>query len=88
VLRNIALDVKNRVGENALVALGGHSDDKAMVLIACGSGAIQEGVRAGEMAKLAAQELGGGGGGKPDLAQAGGSDARLIDRALQVVRER
>ena len=88
VLRSIALDVKNRVGDNSVVALGGQSDAKAMILIACGSAAIEAGVRAGDLAKLAAQELGGGGGGKPDLAQAGGSDARLIDRALQVVRER
>jgi alanyl-tRNA synthetase len=87
-LRSIALDVKNRVGEAAVVVLGGHSDSKAMILIACGSAAIEAGTRAGDLAKLAAQELGGGGGGKPDLAQAGGSDARLIDRALQVVRER
>jgi alanyl-tRNA synthetase len=88
VLRNIALDVKNRVGEGAVVALGGHADGKAMVVIACGAEAIAAGARAGDLAKLAAQELGGGGGGKPDLAQAGGSDVRLIDRALQVVRER
>jgi alanyl-tRNA synthetase len=44
-------------------------------------------VHAGELAKLAAGILGGGGGGRPDFAQAGGKDASKIAEALEAVRE-
>ena len=44
------------------------------------------GANAGALAKTAAGVLGGGGGGKPDLAQGGGSDASAIPAALAAVR--
>ena len=41
-------------------------------------------IKAGDLIKAIAAETGGGGGGRPDLAQAGGKDASKIDRALEV----
>ncbi len=48
---------------------------------------VQRGVRAGELVKLAAAEVGGGGGGRDTLARAGGRDPGKLPDALAVARE-
>ena len=53
------------------------------MMIASGPSAQQQGVRAGELAKIAATVLGGGGGGKADFAQGGGSDSSKLAQAIQ-----
>jgi alanyl-tRNA synthetase len=45
---------------------------------------VARGLHAGELVKLAAEKVGGSGGGRPDMAQAGGSDASKVDEALAV----
>jgi alanyl-tRNA synthetase len=65
------------------VILGAVIADKPLVMIASGASAQQHGVRAGELAKIAAQILGGGGGGKADFAQGGGADASKLSQAIQ-----
>ncbi|MCL2594957.1 MAG: alanine--tRNA ligase, partial [Promicromonosporaceae bacterium] len=74
-LRALALDVRGRLGDAApaVVAIGGVIGDKAQVVIATNAPAREAGLRAGDFAKAAAQAMGGGGGGKPDLAQGGGT---------------
>jgi alanyl-tRNA synthetase len=47
---------------------------------------IQKGYSAGDIVKKVAQVTGGGGGGKPGMAQAGGKDKAKVDEALQLVR--
>jgi alanyl-tRNA synthetase len=51
-------------------------------MVASGSLAQQQGVRAGDLAKLAAAVLGGGGGGKADFAQGGGTDVSKLSQAI------
>ena len=46
---------------------------------------VKRGIRAGDLVKFVAQQVGGGGGGKPTLAQAGGRDASKLDKALASV---
>ncbi|MDN6748111.1 MAG: DHHA1 domain-containing protein, partial [Brevibacterium sp.] len=46
----------------------------------------EEGHQAGKLVSLACGELGGGGGGKPDLAQGGGSDVSAIPSAIRAVK--
>jgi alanyl-tRNA synthetase len=48
---------------------------------------VQRGLHAGELVKFVAAPLGGGGGGRPTLAQAGGKDASNLDQALASVKE-
>ena len=67
-----------------MVALAGVSaDDKPMVAVATNEAARKSGIKAGDLVRGASKILGGGGGGKPDFAQGGGSDASKIDAALQ-----
>lgn len=46
------------------------------------------GLKAGELVGVAARALGGGGGGRPDIAQGGGSDAGAVETALRAVEQR
>jgi alanyl-tRNA synthetase len=88
-LRALALDVRGRLGdaEPVVVAVGGVANGRPLVVVATNAGARDKGLRAGDFVKGAAGVLGGGGGGKPDLAQGGGSDAGALPAALDAVSE-
>ena len=87
-LRKTVMDVRAQLGEDApvVVALAGVSeDDKPMVAVATNEVARKNGIKAGDLVRGASKMLGGGGGGKPDFAQGGGSDASRIDEALKAL---
>ncbi|MGF7238185.1 MAG: DHHA1 domain-containing protein, partial [Frankia sp.] len=85
--RKLVLDVRGRLGERpAVVALATRGDGRATIVVATTAGARTLGLRAGDVVRAAAAELGGRGGGKPDLAQGGGTDPEGVPRALGVVR--
>jgi alanyl-tRNA synthetase len=82
-LRNAVDQLKNKLGSAAIV-LGSVEGDK-VVLIA-GVTQDQTGkVKAGDLVNFVAQQVGGKGGGRPDMAQAGGNDATKLDAALASV---
>lgn len=86
-VRSLVTQVRERLGaEPAVVALAGESKGRPVVVIAANEGARGAGARAGDLVKVASSVLGGGGGGKPDLAQGGGQDASAIPHALEAVR--
>lgn len=82
-LRGLTTAVGSDLGSDSVVILGAIIAEKPLVMIASGSSAQQQGVRAGELAKIAAAVLGGGGGGKADFAQGGGSDSSKLAQAIQ-----
>ena len=85
-LRTLALDVRARLGEQAVVvAVGGVAKDRPLVLVATNAAAREGGLLAGALARTAAAALGGGGGGKDDVAQGGGSDPTLLAAGLAAV---
>ncbi|NVM94585.1 alanine--tRNA ligase [Arthrobacter wenxiniae] len=85
-LRALALDLRQRLGSAAAtVAVAGASGGRPVILIATNEAARDAGVKAGALVKLAAGVLGGGGGGKPDVAQGGGTDVSAIPAALAAV---
>ncbi|WEV73087.1 alanine--tRNA ligase [Bifidobacterium sp. ESL0790] len=89
-LRKTAMDVRAKLGDDksAVVALSGVNEDgKPMVAVATNEAARKAGVKAGDLVRVASKVLGGGGGGKPDFAQGGGSDATKIDEALAALRK-
>ena len=68
--------------------LVGEAADKAPVLVGASPSAIARGVQAGDLLKTSTAVLGGGGGGKADLAQGQGLDRAKIPEALAAVRAR
>lgn len=88
-LRVLALDVRSRLGDAspAVVAIIAVIDGRPAVVVATNEGARTGGLRAGDLVKAALTALGGGGGGKPDLAQGGGTDVSAIPAAIAGVRD-
>ena len=65
-----------------VVAIGGVAKGRPVVVAATNEEARRWGVAAGDLVKIAAGILGGGGGGKPDVAQGGGTDPERMGEAL------
>ena len=78
-LRDLAIAVRAKSGIEAVV-LGGISDSGGVALVAAVTPA--SGLKAGELIKDAAKQVGGGGGGKGDIATAGGKNTAALDDAL------
>ncbi|MBO1754277.1 alanine--tRNA ligase [Allobranchiibius sp. CTAmp26] len=83
-VRALVLQLRDQLGDAtpSVVAVTGVSKDRPVIVVATNAQAREWGVRAGDLVKVAAGVLGGGGGGKPDLAQGGGSDASRTGEAL------
>ncbi|MHC5087566.1 MAG: alanine--tRNA ligase-related protein, partial [Planctomycetota bacterium] len=78
-----AIDSLKKKAKSATIVLGIPGEDgKVMLLAGVTDDLIKKGVRAGDIVKEIAPIVGGGGGGRPNLAQAGGKDASKLDEAL------
>ncbi|HHS9763647.1 TPA: alanine--tRNA ligase [Klebsiella quasipneumoniae subsp. similipneumoniae] len=84
MLRTMVDDLKNQLG-SAVVVLATVADGKVS-LIAGVSKDVTDRVKAGELVGMVAQQVGGKGGGRPDMAQAGGTDAAALPAALASVK--
>src|SRR5229473_1919526 len=83
-MREIADRMRQKHG-SAVVALGSiHGEGKVALLVAVTPDLIEK-IKAGDIIKEIAPIVGGTGGGRPDLAQAGGKDASRLDEALAKV---
>jgi alanyl-tRNA synthetase len=71
---------------NGTIVAGGIVNEKPMVIAAITNDLVARGLNAGDLVKFVAAPLGGSGGGKPTLAQAGGKDASKLPEALASVR--
>ncbi len=69
-LRTMMDDLKNKL-ESAVVVLASVNDDKVNILAGVTKDLISQGYHAGKLVKEVASRCGGGGGGRPDMAQAG-----------------
>ncbi|MCI9887664.1 alanine--tRNA ligase [Micrococcales bacterium 31B] len=87
-LRALVLDVRTRLGDAAPVVVAGAAvaNGRPLVVIATNQAARDLKIAAGALVKVAAGVLGGGGGGKPDLAQGGGQDPAKVGDALAAVK--
>jgi len=86
-LRSLVTATRGRLGADAaVVALAADVAGKPAVIVATTAASRERGLKAGELARLAAGILGGGGGGKDDLAQGGGSRLDAIPAALAAIR--
>ncbi len=80
-LRPMAERLRDRLG-SAFIALAADIEGRPAFLVAASDDVVARGLSAADVVKLAAGIAGGGGGGRPQIAQAGGKDASKIDEAL------
>ena len=85
-LRSIGDDFKAKTACGVIVLASAESDKVTFIVMAT-KDAIAKGVHSGNLVREAAKVTGGGGGGRPDSAQAGGKDVSKIDDAFAVVCE-
>ncbi|GGI07339.1 alanine--tRNA ligase [Egicoccus halophilus] len=84
-LRRLATEIRNHLAERAVIVVGTATDEgKAQLICAVSADLAAAGVEARPILHPAAQVVGGGAGGKGDLAQAGGKQGDRLDEALQV----
>ncbi len=80
-LKNIAMEITSS-DDNMVVILGTTYGERPQLFVGLGKNAIAAGLKAGEIVKIAAKEIGGGGGGPAHFASAGGKDCSAIDKAI------
>jgi alanyl-tRNA synthetase len=89
-LQSAAQGLADQLGEGAAVVLGGLPEPadlgKVILVAAFGKAVVAAGPKAGAFIGSIAKVCGGGGGGRPNLAQAGGRDGAALDGALQQAR--
>lgn len=86
-LKNLAESLRNKC-EKSFIFLANVEENKVVYVAACSPEAINKGIKAGDIAKFAAQLSGGNGGGRPDLAQAGGKEISNVDDILRQIKEK
>lgn len=85
-LRNMADDIRQKLG-SAVLVLGSIDDGKVNIIAAVTKDLIEKGYHAGKLVKEVAARCGGSGGGRPDMAQAGGKDPSKLEDALRFAEE-
>ncbi|KGG16903.1 Alanyl-tRNA synthetase [Prochlorococcus sp. MIT 0602] len=90
-LQSAAKIIVDQLGVNSAVVLAGtpelENGTKVILVSAFGSEVINKGLHAGKFLSPIAKLCGGGGGGRPNLAQAGGRDPHALDKALDFARD-
>jgi len=84
-MREFVDQLKGKVG-SGIILLGGHSQNKVSLLMGVTSDLTHR-FNANEMIKKIAVHIGGTGGGRPDFAQAGGTDSKKLDEALNALED-
>lgn len=85
-LRNIVDQMKQKLA-SAVIVLGAAAEDKVNLVAAVSQDLVGQGYHAGKLIKEVASVCGGSGGGRPDMAQAGGKDASKLKEALGMVEK-
>ncbi|MDE5781789.1 MAG: alanine--tRNA ligase [Lachnospiraceae bacterium] len=85
-LRNLGDSLKQKLGDGVIV-LASSIDNKVNLMVMASEDAVSKGAHAGNLIKAIAPIVGGGGGGRPNMAQAGGKNPSGIDEALKKASE-
>ena len=85
-LRSVADKFRDRHPEKAVAMFATVNDGRPVLIAAVTKDLNGRGLKAGDLAGFVARQLGGGGGGSPTLAQAGGKDASKLEEALESVK--
>ena len=74
-------------GSNIFIALANNISHKPVIIFNASKDLVARGINCSTIAKEVGKIIGGGGGGKPDFAQSGGSDYKLIEKAFDSLSE-
>ncbi|GAA0334441.1 alanine--tRNA ligase [Bacillus carboniphilus] len=85
-LRSMVDDLKEKLG-SGIILLGTAQDDKVQLIAGVTKDLVEKGYHAGKLIKEAATICGGGGGGRPDMAQAGGKNPEKLNDAITFAQE-
>lgn len=85
-LRDLGDQLKEKLGEGVVVLASGN-DGKVSLMVTATDAAMKQGAHAGNLVKAIAGLVGGGGGGRPNMAQAGGKNPAGIQKALKKAAE-
>ncbi|MDP2942674.1 MAG: alanine--tRNA ligase, partial [Candidatus Omnitrophota bacterium] len=86
-LANLTDEIKADLIQNAVSILTGSFDGKAYIVVGVTANLVKSGIDARAIIQKISKIISGGGGGRPDLAQAGGKDISRLDEALRAGRE-
>jgi len=81
-LRTLVDNLKQKVGEGVVVLASAQPEGKVAIIAGVTPGLVKR-IQAGKLVGAVAKLVGGSGGGKPDMAEAGGKDQSQIDAALK-----
>ncbi len=85
-LRDLTDKVRDKL-QSGIVLMGSVQDDKVNFVAMATKDVVQKGFHAGKLIKEVAKVAGGGGGGRPDMAQAGGKNPDKLEEALAIAKE-
>ena len=89
-MRNLGDSIRDKCDEAALL-FASSNDGKVVLVCMASKGAVAKGIHCGNIVKEAAKICGGGGGGRPDMAQAGGKDPAAVNdavtKAIEIMKE-
>ncbi len=86
-LRNLGDQLKDKLTEGVIILASSTAVDKVNLLAMATDGAMKQGAHAGNLIKELAALVGGGGGGRPNMAQAGGKNAAGIDQVIAKAKD-
>ncbi len=86
-LRNLGDKLKNEIGSGVVLVVSALGSDKVNMIAMATDDAVAKGAHAGNLIKAVASLVGGGGGGRPNMAQAGGKNPAGIDELLKKASE-
>ena len=86
-LRNLGDQLKEKLSEGVIILASSTAPDKVNLIAMATDGAMKQGAHAGNLIKELAALVGGGGGGRPNMAQAGGKNAAGIDAVIAKAKD-
>ncbi len=87
LMRQLIDQIRQKVGSSAVLLASSEGDSKVTLVAGVSKDLQEKGAHAGNWVRPVAQALGGGGGGRPDMAQAGGKQPAKLPEALEVARQ-
>jgi len=86
-MRELIDQIRHKTAASAVLLAGRQDEGKVLLVAGLSRDLVKKGLNASNWVKSAAQIVGGGGGGRPDMAQAGGKDAQKLPEALEAARK-